>query len=338
MVAPTRRWRPENARLAPPQYDDTTEATRQRQNGAAWLGSWLPAAEQAKLSYSPGTIHMILESNGEATSPIPESARVLYTKNPLFEVVCQVRFPPILRIEAGIPASFQERIRNDFPFFSEEEAPLFAGLPPDLSRLFQANLVQQAPQRSWKFESEDRRSMVALTREFFSLTTTKYTRWEDFRALIQVLLAGLQAEYAPSFLTRVGLRYENMIVRSELGLNGVSWSDLLQAHIAAEFACPGIASSIREAVHRVLIDLAPHGKVNLRHGVAQKQDSDEICYVIDNDFFTEEKMEVVNVIDRLNVFNKEAGRLFRWCISNRLDASLGPTAAESTGVVVVAPS
>ncbi len=274
------------------------------------------------------------ESNGPALSPFPDSPRVLYAKNPLFEVVCQVRFPPILRIDAGVPANFQERIRKDFPLFSDEDAPLFPGLSPDISRLVQTNLAQQLSQRTWKFESEDAKSAVTLTREFFSLTTTKYTQWENFRTQIEILLNALQAEYPPSFLTRVGLRYENMIVRSELGLDGVPWSDLLQPHIAAEFSRSDLAPSIRESVHRVLIDLASQGRVNLRHGVARKQSGDEICYVIDNDFFTEEKMEVANVIDRFNVFNKEAGRLFRWCISNRLDAALGPTTIESAGVAL----
>ncbi len=52
--------------------------------------------------------------------PFPEVQRVIYRKNPLEQVICQFRFPAILRIDTETPADFQERIRNDFPQFAEQ--------------------------------------------------------------------------------------------------------------------------------------------------------------------------------------------------------------------------
>lgn len=49
--------------------------------------------------------------------PFPESKRVFYVKNPLAEVICQLRFPAILRIGAESPHEFQERIRDHLPLF-----------------------------------------------------------------------------------------------------------------------------------------------------------------------------------------------------------------------------
>ena len=51
--------------------------------------------------------------------PFPEVERVIYARNPLDQVVCQLRFPPILKIDAEIPAGFQDRVREDYPNFSE---------------------------------------------------------------------------------------------------------------------------------------------------------------------------------------------------------------------------
>ena len=40
--------------------------------------------------------------------------RVIYAKRQLVEVICQLRFPEILKIDVSEPADFQERIRRDF--------------------------------------------------------------------------------------------------------------------------------------------------------------------------------------------------------------------------------
>jgi uncharacterized protein (TIGR04255 family) len=45
----------------------------------------------------------------------PASQRVKHIRNPLMEVICQVRFPKILRIDAEVPVNFQEEIRSEYP-------------------------------------------------------------------------------------------------------------------------------------------------------------------------------------------------------------------------------
>lgn len=56
-----------------------------------------------------------------ALTTFPETPRVIYAKNPLFEVICQLRFPAILKIDSEIPAGFQEKLRASFPLFREED-------------------------------------------------------------------------------------------------------------------------------------------------------------------------------------------------------------------------
>jgi hypothetical protein len=68
--------------------------------------------------YVPGYNQMAFLDNVE---------RVLYEKNPLESVICQVRFPTILRVDSEVPSDFQDRIRGRFPIFSEssDESSLF---------------------------------------------------------------------------------------------------------------------------------------------------------------------------------------------------------------------
>ena len=65
----------------------------------------------------------------------PSIERVIYQNNTLGEVVCQLRFPTILRIEASSPADFQDAIREAYPLFITKKSP---ELPPGMqSRLLE---------------------------------------------------------------------------------------------------------------------------------------------------------------------------------------------------------
>ena len=63
-------------------------------------------------------------------------SRCIYKKSQLGEVICQLRFPEILTIEANVPVQFQEAIRADFPRYSvrkESPAPKLTGTPGNLA-------------------------------------------------------------------------------------------------------------------------------------------------------------------------------------------------------------
>jgi uncharacterized protein (TIGR04255 family) len=73
----------------------------------------------------------------------PEAPRVIYEKNPLDEVLCQLRFPTVLKIDAEPPAAFQELIRADYPFY--ERKPTFKlppGLPAGVAQMVVSDRVQ----------------------------------------------------------------------------------------------------------------------------------------------------------------------------------------------------
>lgn len=267
--------------------------------------------------------------------PFPESARVLYRNNPLVEVISQVRFPPILRIDADPPADFQDAIRASFPVLTETAGLSAAlGLPPELAGQVPAEILQQLAAfrlnvqpsvRTFAFKTDDEKWSMALSRDSLSLTAAKYERWEEFRDRLFVGLRALIDLYRPAFLSRVGLRYRNVICRSELGLADVPWSDLLAAHIAGELAAEPIANDVILAARQLgarLPDVG--GQLLLRHGLTQREGVNELCFLIDADFYTTDRTEVADVERALEGFHSQAGRLFRWCIEPRLDEALDP--------------
>jgi uncharacterized protein (TIGR04255 family) len=261
----------------------------------------------------------------QGMTPFPESPRVIYGKNPLEEVICQLKFPPILRIESEPPAGFQDAISDEYPILEDNPVPQL-NLPPALAKFLSGELMGPAANKQYQFASADAAWKVALNREFIAVSTTRYTRWEEFSSRLEKAVAALKTQYKlPTFIVRVGLRYRDTIKRSEFGDPNERWSRLLKPHILGELSDGRVEPSILQAARQTLISLGEHGEqVRLIHGLAVPAQGGEVCYSIDSDFFTEERMEVPNAVETLKIFNRHAGRLFRWCITEHLHHALGP--------------
>lgn len=254
----------------------------------------------------------------------PDSLRVIYEKNTLETVICQLRFPPILRIESEIPADFQDRIRAAYPLFKEKRTPDFPGeFPPEIARL-----IASESSANYEFMSDNENWSVSLTSDFLALTAKRYERWEDFKENLRVPRESLLEIYRPAFFSRIGLRYRNVISRSSLGLADTDWSELLNPRILGELSEPFLSPRIKNSGHEVVVDLDENARVRIRHGMARKREGSEILYLIDADYFTEKRTEVNDAINTLDRFNRESGRLFRWCITNRLHEAMVPHTVE----------
>jgi uncharacterized protein (TIGR04255 family) len=269
--------------------------------------------------------------------PFPAVDRVIYQRNPLVEVICQVRFPAVLRIDVEPPAAFQDVIRHDFPVFTETsgfEAPL--ALPPAVAKQLPDSIAKQlgafrmainSGQKAYNFASDDKDQdwTIVLTRDALSLTANKYKEWDEFRRRLEPAIGALIVQYEPSYFSRVGLRYQDRICRSDLGLEGVSWADLLEPYIAGELGSEGIAPEITLAARQLVVALPDlRGQVLLQHGLSTRDETQEACFVIDCDFHSTERTEVTDVWRLLEGLHGQAGRLFRWCIRPRLHEALDP--------------
>ncbi len=259
----------------------------------------------------------------------PESERVLYKKNPLVEVICQLRFPTILRIREGHLADFQDMIRKSYPDYSEQE-PSF-GVPPQAPKelatiIEQMNIPIPPALTSHRFSTKDSKRFISLRDGFMTLAETKYERWESFRREIVKAEGALKRVYEPALYSRVGLRYRDIISRRSLGLTKVGWQGLLKPHIIAELGDKDVSGAILGIQTRVIIKIPdiPNGQVVINHGLITPNGSDEECYLIDADFSVERKEGIDEPFEILDRFNRLAGRLFRWAITERLHSAMGP--------------
>ena len=258
--------------------------------------------------------------------PFPSTKRVIYRQNPLQQVICQLRFPPILRIDAEIPVTFQEKIRSSFPNF-KETSEIAVPFPEGLEVLPEAfrSLIPTSGTKNYEFSSEDNHWKINLTRTFLSLSTTKYERWEKFSDKLREPWDVLVSEYSPSYFSRVGLRYVDVIRRSTLGLENVPWEQLLQPHILGVVASPNVGESVLQYEGKYEIRLGDEKSlVRMITKLTNERPTDEPCFVIDSDFFSTEKTAIPNTMEKLDLFHTRASRLIQWAILPQLHQAMEP--------------
>ncbi len=255
--------------------------------------------------------------------PFPESKRVIYRKNPLAEVICQLKFPTILAISAEEPADFQERIRSKYPLYRRAEG---AEVPREISDLLSRVGVKFLEDGTHTFLADDSSRFISLNKEFVAVTDKGYVRWEEFRERVELAKQAVEDVYQPAFYSRVGLRYQDIIDKASIGLAKASWDELLNPPIAGILGATevrNIVAHMRTEALLELSDVIPGGQVRILHGLAPSANGRH-QYFIDADFFTEERSGHDDVFAVLDHFNRLAGNFFRWTITPKLKRALHP--------------
>ena len=255
---------------------------------------------------------------------LPQFERVIYERNPLIEVVCQLRYPTILKIAHQDPVEFQDEIRFQYPLFESNQQHI----PSEIKKAVQQFGLPLPGEQTYSFKSEDKQWELSITKDFIALKTSAYQRYEEFENRLQEAVEIFEHIYKPSFYTRIGLRYQNLIIPSKLKISDVFWSELISKEICAELYEPILASSIHGIIKNLVLEIE-YGKVNFKHGLLMVKDTEkseeEMAYLLDSDFYTESKIEKdENVWKILKYFNKSARNLFRWSITDVLHNAMEP--------------
>ncbi|MEM7556621.1 MAG: TIGR04255 family protein [Cyanobacteria bacterium P01_A01_bin.84] len=256
---------------------------------------------------------------------LPDYERVIYEYNPLIEVTAQIRFPTILKITSQQPVDFQDSVRFEYPIF---EASRNLPIPAEVSNLLTQFSPNIASDLTYQFKSEDLSWQLSLDKNSITLTTNKYERYEKFIEKFKNTVAIFENIYNPSFYSRVGLRYRDLIIRSKLNIPDKKWIELIPKHIASELHTPELEESIINFFKNLKLQ-TDFGQVNFNHGLVQVKDIekniDELAYLLDADFFIQKKLQRgEDVWSTFDKANRTARNLFRWSITEELHTAMRP--------------
>ncbi len=228
---------------------------------------------------------------------------VRYQNAPLIDVTCQVTFPQNLKISAAPPVGFQEKINATLPIFS---------------------LTQD--KTAYTFTSADQRKQLVLSKGAMTLTARQYEGWKKFSEYFGEPLTALEQEYPPQFLSRVGLRFRNIIRKSALGVTNTEWAELLQTKWTGDLAWAGTAGEMKATHSEVLMGLnGGNDLVCVRHGLVPiAQPVKEMGYLIDHDFFIDGQFALADVTAKLDLYHQSAQRFFQLWITDTLHQAMQP--------------
>lgn len=147
-------------------------------------------------------------------------------RSPLVVVLGQVRFSPILMMESYIPAIQNELRRSGFPGFRK-------GVIDEVTWSFAQNAsaepaVETVKRPRWEFFSVDAKWRIVLTEDALTIATSEYVQYEEpFERFIRTALTAVDTSAALQVVTRLGLRYVDLVQASP----GESLGEYLHANL-----------------------------------------------------------------------------------------------------------
>ena len=255
-----------------------------------------------------------------------EEARQIFKRRQLLEVICQLRFPEILKIESTDPAEFQDRIRGEYPQYQKKVEQL----PP---QIVNGKPVPQGTVNNYQFISEDSQWKVSLTKGFVALSTHGYLRWEEFAKRLDVVLAAFIKIYQPAYFTRVGLRYMNAVNKAALGFAETPWHELIAPGYLGLMADEDARRQVFIKCEQMVTVTMPGGaKANIKcgPGLLRKVDNrtrqvdEQKVFMLDLDVFFDGKMPLGQVAGALNIVHDNAGCLFSGAVRQPLLDAMEP--------------
>lgn len=253
-----------------------------------------------------------------------DGKRFEYGKNQLVEVICQLRFPAILSINAKSPVDFQDAVRAAFPRYMMQ--------PEKLKTQGGEETV-----KNHMFISENGKYKLSLTRDFIALSTLSYSSWGDFAGWLDEPLGNFISIYKPAFFERIGLRYVNGFSRSMLGLEDCLWSELIEPEYLGVVsrgdidekrlvrASQDVEYKLDERCTLKLHAGPGHVRRNIRTGDSVKAVQErETRFILDQDLSVSGDIKLCDAAETMETLHSHADRIFAEAVTDRLHEAMEP--------------
>ena len=134
--------------------------------------------------------------------------------------------------------------------------------------------------------------------------------------------------------SRASVRFQGLLRPKSYGLTKIQWASLINAKVLGPFSLPGQNGQLQGSRHEVVVTLPPssnrfrlvHGFVEAREP-GQANQPGEPAYLLDQDYFTTQRVEWATLMATLEEFEQEAGRFFRLCVTDQLHQAMVAKAA-----------
>lgn len=266
---------------------------------------------------------------------IKQTSRVRYEVNPLIEVVAQLRFSPIFGLEKESKSLSSVQSQLDEIGFSVLKLENLASITVTLNAPQESNManLSQSSQNTpiYHFSTKDNLDTFSVCRDFVALTARSYSDWPDFSKKLNKLCNIFEANFKPIYISRVGLRYKDLIEKNSLNLNNYSWSELLQPVVSGFLSTKGFVESVEESCvlqqsSQTVLKLNDC-ELLLQSALLRAADNPkQQAFLIDSDFYVnpEPPLALASALELINSIHHSANSVFQNCIKEPLHVALRP--------------
>lgn len=244
---------------------------------------------------------------------LPDQPRRLYEENPLRLVVCQLRFPVLHRFEEpGVLARFQEVLGDRYPRSVPEQQIALTVTPSGPAS-------SQPASRYWRFRGLEDGWSVAIGRDFVSLETDAYQRYEELRERAAEMLDAVLA-VGVTIRERLGLRYVDEIRHPDAKRPG-DWRELIEERLLGLVGGEELGEDVIQCLQDIRLR-EQNGTLTIRHGYVgpEAAGSESPFYLLDVDYSEERSMPLLadQVLQQIDDYHRTVHNLFETAITQRL--------------------
>ena len=233
---------------------------------------------------------------------LPDSEPVQYEKNFIKSAVCELRFPTLLKYEKEPPVQLQSEIRKEYPLYEAQQS-------------LNVSTVTMGKEQRYLFRSRKKDWLVSFKADSLALEANAYTGFSDFAKRFEWILSKSKRLLDTDFFTRVGLRYVNEIPIEDKNLDGWINPDLIVPVVK------GVYGTVLHFVQEVR-GHTTNGNYTFRHGSLSTEQSDQVTYSLDFDFYKED-VPFDSVLPLISDFNVQAFRFFGWATGHKIVKRMG---------------
>lgn len=252
-----------------------------------------------------------------------------YKNNQIVEMICQVRFPTILRINNEsdeLLSKFQDKIKSDFNNYKSINENVFNVNMKEMESKIE-NITPQIMRNSIKnhmFYSDNEKSKVNLTSNFLSVTFSKYECWSDFQKIFMHVLDSFCEIYNVNNFNRIGIRYVNAFSKKELNIDEEDmWNKYLDDTIV------GLSLKYTVKVYNTTIEIPFEDNTQMRiiAGLGEKGNVNSPnsipVFIIDKDTYELGSFIKNEINEKLDNLHKHNSEIFEALIKDELRNKMG---------------
>lgn len=268
----------------------------------------------------------------------PPPDYVLFNKSALVLVLCQIRFPTLPRFsEPRHIDVFYQAIRNDYPK-SDRTIQMGFPFPGDQDGNTSSSTTL------WRFSSIDDQWSLLLSENALTIESRNYKSFQDFSDRFIRAVKQLCEALDPELQLRLGLRYINEFRMPDATSLG-DWRKYIHEDVL------GLTATIHDHFQRSRVAFSRQelelelsdGSLVIRHGLhfgttgeaaaaaqaVQQMTQHGPFYLLDMDRSDSNPQEIVPdvIASRLQDFNDQMYRFFRWAIREPMYQALEPSNA-----------